>query len=280
VLQRIAPAKINLGLRVLRKRSDGFHDLETVFIRVPWADIVRAEEAATLRFSCSDPTLPSDETNLVVRAARLLAHTLGIEPRASIHLDKHLPTGAGLGGGSSDAAATLIMLNKLWGANASSLKDLGARLGSDVPFFLRSETAYGTGRGDLLEAVPDPRTREPYRPPFPLVIAVPPVSVSTSLAYSLIEPKSDRRPDLRAIVLSNDLERWRRNLSNDFEGPVFERFPAIGAVKDALIDSGAAYASMSGSGSAIFAFFEDDSTATAAAEAMRWAGHRVWHGRV
>ncbi|MEX0747066.1 MAG: 4-(cytidine 5'-diphospho)-2-C-methyl-D-erythritol kinase, partial [Rhodothermales bacterium] len=265
---------------VLRKRSDGFHDVETVFIRVPWADILRAETATTLRYSCSDPALPSGETNLVVRAARLLGDALGIEPRASIHLDKHLPTGAGLGGGSSDAATTLVLLNKLWRADATDLVSIGARLGSDVPFFLGPEAAYGTRRGEMLEMLMDPETREPYRPPFPLVIAVPAVSVSTALAYSLVTPKPERRPDLREIVLSNDLERWRRELANDFEGPVFEQFPAIAAVRNALSDSGADYVSMSGSGSAVYAFFEDDTTATAAAEAMRWSGHRVWHGRV
>ena len=280
MLQRIAPAKINLGLRVLRKRPDGFHDIETVFIRIPWADILRVETANTLRFSCSDPALRSDETNLVVRAARLLGESLGIETRASIHLDKHLPTGAGLGGGSSDAATTLVLLNKLWRADATDLTSLGARLGSDVPFFLGPEAAYGTGRGEMLETLVNPETRETYRPPFPLVIAVPAVAVSTALAYSLVKPNPASRPDLRAIVLSNDLDRWRRELTNDFEEPICARFPAIAAVRNALSDSGAEYVAMSGSGSAVFAFFEDDATATAAAEAMRWSGHRVWHGRV
>ncbi len=278
-LRQNAPAKINLGLHVIRRRADGYHDLETVFLRIGWADTVTVAPADTLRFSCSDPALPADDSNLCVRAARLLAGHAGIPARASIHLEKWVPYGAGLGGGSSDAATTLVLLDTLWqlGLDAATVHKLAARLGSDVPFFLGPAAAYGTGRGERLTPLMD-AADAPYRCPFTIVVVKPNVAVGTADAYRWIVPKETERPDLRALVAGNDLGRWRRELVNDFEEPVFERFPELRTVREGLLGDGAGYAAMSGSGSAVFGVF--DSSERAHQSASRWtqAGYACWTG--
>ncbi len=278
-LSQNAPAKINLGLHVLRRRADGYHDLETVFLRIGWADAVTVAPGDSLGFSCSDPSLPIDDSNLCVRAARLLADHAGISPKALIHLEKRVPYGAGLGGGSSDAATTLVVLDALWqlGLDAATLHELASRLGSDVPFFLGPAAAYGTGRGERLAPLLD-AAGAPYRCPFTIVVVKPEVAVGTAEAYRWVVPNETARPDLRVLVAGNDLERWRRELVNDFEEPVFDRYPALRAVRDGLNDDGAGYAAMSGSGSAVFGVFE--STERARLSASRWtqAGYAIWMG--
>ena len=272
-----APAKLNLGLRVLRRRPDGFHDLETAFLPLAWADRLTADHDASLRLACSDPDLPADGNNLVLRAALALADWAGIAPRAALTLDKRLPYGAGLGGGSSDAAAALRLLAGLWRLDvpAPALHALAAGLGSDVPFFLGGAPALATGRGERLELlVRDDGT--PWRCPFWLVVAVPPVHVSTAEAYGLVVPDDGLRPSLRAAILSDNLARWRREIANDFEAPIAAHHPAIGHALEALRTSGAGYAAMSGSGSAVFGAFDDALRAAAAAERLAGAGCRTW----
>lgn len=277
MLTRNAPAKINLGLRVLRKRPDGFHDIETVFLRIPWVDVLSIEAAAGLSLTCSDARLSTDERNLVMRAAQRLQRQHAPGQGARLHLEKRIPYGAGLGGGSSDAAAALRLLNELWslGLTDNELARHALELGSDVPFFIGPPCAYGTGRGERLEPLIDPETEEPFRPGFPLVVAVPEEAVSTADAYAMITPNDTARPDLREVVLSKDLERWRRELTNDFEGPVLAKYPAIGEIKAALQAAGAEYAAMSGSGSAVYGFFIEQDEASTAAEALRHSGHRA-----
>ncbi|MFQ5568047.1 MAG: 4-(cytidine 5'-diphospho)-2-C-methyl-D-erythritol kinase [Rhodothermales bacterium] len=280
ILKRLAPAKINLGLHVLRKRPDGYHDLETVFLRFPWADVLTIRPAEDLTLTCSDPTLTTDETNLVMKAARCLADAYRVEQGAALHLEKRLPYGAGLGGGSSDAAAALRLLADFWALSASdeALHEVALSLGSDVPFFLGPPVAHATGRGEELTPLHDPATGASYRFPFFLVVVVPPVHVATVRAYRLVHPCEAGRPDLRALVASNDLAHWRAHLVNDFEAPLFDAYPAIRGVKEALLEAGAGYAAMSGSGSAVFGVFEEAEPAAEAAEAARRRGHRVWHG--
>ena len=272
---RPAPAKLNLGLHVLRRRADGFHDLDTVFLPIGWADEVRAAPADALSLSTSDPALPTDDGNLVVQAARALAAHAGIEPRARLRLDKRVPYGAGLGSGSSDAAATLRLLAEVWSLDVAEadLHALALDLGSDVPFFLDGHPARATGRGERLEPLVD-ADGHPYRCPFWLVVAVPDVHVSTAEAYGLVTPRDDNRPALAAAVVSNDLERWRAEVANDFLAPVEAAHPEIAAVRRALVAGGAGYASLSGSGSAVFGAFEREADARAAAEAL--PGCRVW----
>lgn len=282
MLTKNAPAKINLGLHVLRRRTDGFHDIETVFLRIPWTDVLHVEAADELTMTCSDRTLPVDERNLVIRAARELQRQYAPDRGARFHLEKRVPYGAGLGGGSSDAAAAFQLLNDLWslGLDDTELARHALTIGSDLPFFFGPGAAFGSGRGEVLEPLIDPETDEPFRPAFRLVVAVPEETVSTAEAYAMITPQDRERPDLRAAVLSNDLERWRRELTNDFEEAIMEAYPAIANLKAALQSAGAGYSAMTGTGSAVYAFFDEDDAAGAAAEALRQSGHRTWVGSV
>lgn len=272
LLRRNAPAKINLGLHVLRRRADGFHDIETIFLRVPWCDVLSARPAPELRITCSDPSLPTDRSNLVLQAAARLTGAYGVEAGAELHLEKHLPAGAGLGGGSSDAAAALRLMAELWALDVSEerLHALATGLGSDVPFFLQSaEAAYATGRGEKL-------TPLSYRCPFSVVIIAPEVHISTPWAYRQVTPQESGRPDLREVVHSGDLMRYRRELVNDFEEVVFAKHPGIRRLKEQLIAAGAGYAALSGSGSAVYGLFEEAAMAWAAVERLREEGERVW----
>jgi 4-diphosphocytidyl-2-C-methyl-D-erythritol kinase len=274
-----APAKINLGLHVLRKRQDGFHDIETVMIRIGWSDALMVEPAEKLVLSCDDPSLSSGDDNLCLKAAKLLQKEMSAPEGAHLHLRKRLPYGAGLGGGSSDAAATLRLLCRLWDVRITRqrLAEIAAEIGSDVPFFLHAPAAFAFGRGEKLHPLKDEYGR-PLSLPFNLVVIVPDMAVSTAEAYRLVSADDRSRPDLIDIVQTADLATYREHLVNDFEKPIVARHPEIGAALDLLRESGAGYAALSGSGSAVFGLFEEEETARAAADAARSAAWRVWHG--
>lgn len=281
ILERNAPAKVNLGLHVLRKRDDGFHDIETVFLPVHWCDHLQVASAEKMDFTCSDPDLPVDESNLCVRAANILRSHCGLDKAATIHLEKRLPYGAGLGGGSSDAAHTLRLLNELWHLDLdySTLHAIAAELGSDVPFFLQDDAMYATGRGELLEPLLDPVSGGGYHVPYIIVLVVPPVHVSTALAYQGIQPNDQDRPDLKEVVFSNNLSTWRTLLVNDFETSVFAVYPLLEEVKKSLLAAGAGYAAMSGSGSALFGVFENADKARQAEQLFASQGMTTWASR-
>lgn len=269
-LTQKAPAKINLGLHVLRQRPDGYHDIETVLHRIDWADTITAAPADSLSLTCSDPSLPTDEDNLCLQAAHRLAEAVDVTSGAELHLEKLVPYGAGLGSGSSDAAATLKLLTRLWNVDPSpeTLREIGRKIGADVPFFLQeAPAAYATGRGDMLSTLS--KDGIDYQLPFPLLVAVPPVEVPTPWAYAQVNPTETDRPDLQNVVRSNDLPNWRELLTNEFEAPVTEAEPAVEAVRTALQETDAAYVSLSGSGSAVYAAFEKLDTASAAQETLR-----------
>ncbi|MXY07933.1 MAG: 4-(cytidine 5'-diphospho)-2-C-methyl-D-erythritol kinase [Rhodothermaceae bacterium] len=272
VLSATAPAKINLGLCVLRKRTDGYHDLATVFHPIGWADTLTADYADAVSLTCTDATLPIDEENLVVRAARLLKASAGVDRGAVMHLTKVLPHGAGLGGGSSDAATALQILCRLWrlDCTATSLASLALYLGSDVPFFLRRCTAYAQGRGEMLSPLED------YRFPFSLAVVVNPVRISTAWAFRHVEVRETGRPDLAEVVHSNDLDRWRRELTNDFEGPVCSKWPVLSRTKSALLRAGASFASLTGTGSGVYGVFESHKCAEEAAQEAAARGCAIW----
>ncbi len=274
-----APAKLNLGLYVLRRRSDGYHDLDTVFMPIAWHDVLKIDPAPTLVLSCSDARLPVDESNLVLQAALALQQETGVENGALLYLDKHVPFGAGLGGGSSDAATTLRALCTLWGVEVSEtrLHALATALGSDVPFFLNPVPSRATGRGEVLTPLVT-ASGAPFQLSYPIVVVAPGVLVSTAEAYKLVTPQDEGRADLAEVVLSGDLDLWRTALVNDFEAPVCATYPALTALRQALWDAGAAYVSLSGSGSAFYGVFREDRMAYAAAEALRYEGYQVWHG--
>ena len=273
-----APAKINLGLHVLRRRADGYHDVETVLLRIGWADRLAVRPADALTLTCSDPSLPTGADNLCLQAARRLADAFGVEEGAALHLQKRLPHGAGLGGGSSDAAHTLRLLADAWGLDAppERLHEIATQIGADVPFFLQeAPAALATGRGTHLQPLLND-DGDPYRLPFALVVVAPEVHVSTAEAYRRVQPHESDRPDLAALVRSNDLARWRDELTNDFAPVVFAEHPEIEAARDLLVDAGAAYAALTGSGGAVFGLFEGAGVAQAATDAARQSGHRVW----
>lgn len=278
MLSARAFAKINLGLHVLRKRGDGFHDIETIFVPIGWSDEVTVESSRSLTFTCDDASLNNTD-NLCLQAAHILRDRTAKEKGARIHLSKRLPYGAGLGGGSSDAAAVLRLLNQLWNLEMEddALASVAAELGSDVPFFLLNSTAFATGRG--IDLTPIEQDGAPLIIPFEIVVTLPNVRVSTVDAYWQIVPDDVDRPDLVALVRSLDLDQWKDQMVNDFEATVLEAIPEIAALKKSMYEAGAGYAAMSGSGSAVFGIFTNRATATAASDAFRNNGFLTWHGR-
>lgn len=251
-------AKVNLGLNIVSRRPDGYHDLQSVFYPIPLHDTLtlRATDGApgTCELHLSGIHIEgSADDNLVVRAYRLLSadHAL---PHVQIELDKTIPSQAGLGGGSSDAAFTLSALNDMFtlGLDATALRDYAVRLGADCPFFISSVPAYATGIGDVLS----PLSTEIPLSGMTLVLVKPPLAVSTREAYSHITPKI---PKLNcAEVVGHDVHTWRGRLTNDFEDSVFPVFPQIAAIKTRLYDLGALFALMSGSGSSVFGIFAEE----------------------
>jgi 4-diphosphocytidyl-2-C-methyl-D-erythritol kinase len=234
-----AYAKINLGLRVTAKRADGFHDIETIFQTISLHDTLTFTPSDTLTLTCDAPEIPTDETNLVLRAAR----AAGGAPVA-IALRKRIPAGGGLGGGSADAAATLRALGR-------PDPQLALQLGSDVPFLLVGGTAYATGRGEVLTPLPSLAG-------IPLVLVMPEERVGTAQAYAMLRRFS---PPLglervRAMI-DDDLLGHATELINDFEEPIFAALPHLGAIKTRLYELGATWAGMSGSGSTIVGAFRD-----------------------
>ncbi len=258
-----AYAKINLGLRIIRKRSDGYHDLETIFHLIDWHDeIVIRPSDESVSLAADDSGLPLDESNLCLKAAlRLRTHT-GTTRGAHLHLTKRIPVGSGLGGGSSDAAAVLRGLSRFWGLNLEQrdLMSIGASLGADVPFFLSAGSAFAQERGDRLHPLK-------IDVPYWILVVVPPIQVSTSWAYQQVHPAGENRAVPRNIIDADHLtaDAIMPFLVNDFEPPVFRAHPAIEAVKRTMIEAGARAAQMSGSGSAVFGLFSDEGQASGAA---------------
>lgn len=244
------PCKINLGLNILSKRPDGYHNLETCFYPVPWTDILEIIPASSFSFSCTGLEIAGDANdNLCVKAFRLLQQDFRIG-EVKIHLHKILPSGAGLGGGSSDAASTLKLLNSLFDLRLSgdSLKAYATQLGSDCSFFIETKPMLGEGRGEQLHTV-DVTLAGKF-----LVLIKPDIHVSTAEAYSAVVPKTPTHK--LSDVLTGGIQCWRGNLVNDFEVSVFARYPEINLIKNRLYALGARYASMSGSGSSVYGIFE------------------------
>lgn len=247
------PCKINLGLSVLSKRSDGYHNLETCFYPVPWRDVLEIILADAFEFTSSGNIIPGKpEENLCVRAYQMLKKDFDLSP-VKIHLHKIIPSGAGLGGGSSDAAYTLRLLNEIFLLNLSQpvLMDYAARMGSDCPFFIQDKAMLGTGRGEILNDV-SLSTKGKF-----LVVVKPDIHVSTTEAFAGIIPHQPLHP-VREIVTRYPIAKWKDLLKNDFENSVFEKYPEIKSIKEKMYSIGAIYASMSGSGSAVYGLFEND----------------------
>ncbi len=244
-------AKVNLALEVLEKRSDGYHEIATVMQAVDLFDRLTLETAPTIALEVDDFALPTDERNLVVRAARLLQQASGVEAGVRIRLRKHIPVAAGLGGGSSDAAATLWGLNRLWGLRwpQGRLAGLAVGLGMDVPFFLAGGPVLATGRGECLK-------RLPAAGGYALVLVNPRVPLSTREVYERVpagwhaEPSATWR--LVEALRTRNAARVAAALTNNLEGLVTGSLPAVSRMKAALLAAGALGAVMSGSGPTVF----------------------------
>lgn len=262
-----APAKINWSLFVLDKREDGYHNIVSLLQCIGLYDVIDFELSDDLILE-SSLDLPCEQ-NLVYKAAILLRDYSGTKNGARITLKKEIPSGAGLGGGSSDAAFTLMSLNKLWelGLDNGELKLLGNKLGSDVPFFFDGPLALAEGRGERLTSLPVARSHV-------LLLVKADCSVSTSWAYgelgragkgdmalTKIDNKINNIQFIYGAVAAGDLSGIARSARNDFEYAVIRRYPVIGTVKEQLLKSGAVMALMSGSGSAVFGLFEDENRA-------------------
>ncbi len=248
---RFPNAKINLGLHVTAKRPDGFHELETVFYPVQWCDALEVISGGNQPFSMSMSGLAVDaplEKNLCYKAWQLLSERYTLPP-IQAHLHKVLPMGAGLGGGSSDAASMLRLISEVAQLNCpdAELQQLAAKLGSDCAFFVRNKPCIATGRGELLREIPvDLSGRH-------IVIVMPPTTVGTAEAYSWITPKAPAQSLEKVIGMP--VKDWKDHLVNDFEAAVFPKKPMIAEVKSSLYKQGALYAAMSGSGAAVFGIF-------------------------
>ena len=262
-----AYAKINLGLRVLRRRNDGYHDIETIFHRINLYDELTLEPSLhTISISCNNNTIPTDENNLCYEAVELLRAEVGAHLGASIQLKKNIPVGAGLGGGSSDAAAVLNALPSLWNMRVapSTLTTLALQIGSDVPFFLHNRSAYAEGRGERLSFLK-------LSIPYWIVVVAPRTHISTAWAYG--ELSSRKRFHVHSERLYDGATCKVAGIpvlmTNDFEDVVFEAHPEIAELKRQLRSAGAAYTLMSGSGSSVYGLFENESSAKRAIDLFR-----------
>ena len=248
--------KINLGLHILGKREDGYHNLETVFYPLNLTDILELlptkETSNSFSFSQSGLTVEgSSSDNLCVKAYQLLKKDFPFLPAMKLHLHKAIPMGAGLGGGSADGAFTLGLLNDKFflQLDQKTLLQYAAALGSDGPFFIINKPCYAGGRGELLEPVPI--SLKGYH----IVLINPGIHISTAWAFAQLTPALPEN-DLRKIIAA-PIDTWRSDLKNDFEGPVFQAHPEIGNIKETLYQRGAIYAAMSGSGSTVFGIFRE-----------------------
>ncbi len=258
--------KINIGLNILKRREDGFHDIETVFIPLTeeygYLDgelkdrleiTPRTDGLATLKIHKAEGDMPENswpkDKDLCIKAYNELAAHYPLTG-ADIVLAKGIPTGAGLGGGSADAAFTLKMLNEIFslGLSPGQLATHGARIGSDVPFFIYNRPMLATGRGEILTPIKNPI------PGRRIGVVTPGITVSTAEAYSGVKP-SMPQTSLYGLVSGLDVTQWKGRIVNGFEESIFKKHPALKAIKESLYEAGAAYASMSGSGSAIYGIF-------------------------
>lgn len=247
-------AKINLGLAVLEKHSDGFHSIESVLYPIKIFDILEIVESDKDELFLSGTLLESKrEDNLVWKVLQLMRKFYTF-PSLKIHLHKQIPSGAGLGGGSSDAAHTLLGLDQLFklNVNESTLIGLASKIGSDCPFFLNTKAQYAMGKGEILEPL------EIKLNNLKLVLVIPDFSISTKIAYSKITPKTPQVSPKEA--LQKPIENWKKLLKNDFEDVVLKAFPLLSELKEMLYQCGAIYVSLSGTGSGMYALFSDKIT--------------------
>jgi len=247
--------KINLGLNIVGKRSDGYHDLETVFYPIQIKDAVEIIEKKKLEFSISGLAIEAEhQNNLCLKAYHLLKKDFPQLPSVQMHLHKAIPIGAGLGGGSADGAFTLKLLNQKFDLSLSEkqLMDYALQLGSDCPFFILNQPCFATGRGETLTKADIDFSK------FKIVIVHPGIHISTAWAFSQLSGRLQQPDNYKTIkeIIQQSISTWKEELINDFEEPVLQKYPEIKKIKDELYDAGALYSSMSGSGSAVYGIFK------------------------
>jgi len=245
------PAKVNLGLNILFKREDGYHEIESCMIPTPFTDILEITEADEFEFLQTGLAIPGNlETNLCVKAYQLIKQKFAI-PNVRIHLRKQIPMGAGLGGGSADSAYVLKGLSDLFKLNVSisELENLSAQLGSDCAFFIQNKPQIARGRGEILSEI-NIDLKGKY-----LILLNPRIHIGTKEAYDGVQPRAaSKRID---EILLDSVDTWQSELLNQFEQSIFPKYPLIKELKDSLIQLGAVYASMSGSGSSVFGIYNE-----------------------
>ena len=249
--------KINLGLHIGNKRNDGYHNLETVFYPLPLYDAVeivedfQATPGSSVSFTQTGLPIPGHtHENICIKAFELLKEEYPFLPPIKMHLQKQIPTGGGLGGGSADAVAVIQLLQKKFNLHipAKKLQELALQLGSDCPFFLLNSAAHATGRGEILQPIALDLKK------YEILIVNPQIHIATGWAFNNIRIQTQERESLAKTVLQ-PIETWRKNLHNDFESVVFNAHPLIKSIKDHLYEQGAMYASLSGSGSTVYGLF-------------------------
>lgn len=267
-----SPAKVNLYLRVLRKRPDGFHELDTLFERISLSDTLTVSRRKSgIRVTCTDPTVPTGPENTVMQAALALQKASGNRAGASIRILKRIPAAAGLGGGSSNAAAALVGLNRLWrlGFSRQELLRIGASIGSDIPFFLLDTPfACARGRGEILKKMPYNGS------PIWHCLVKPPFGISTKEAYAALRPACLTPPRADAKILLHSIRKGPSSslaklLINSLEGSLNKRFTEIAGIKRTLVREGAVASLLSGSGSTVFGVFPSKYAAERAARILR-----------
>lgn len=264
-------AKINLGLNIVSRRPDGYHNIATVFYPIPLTDaleIVPAKRAETTLTCHGRAVNCPAEKNLVMKAYRMMEREFSLPP-VEMHLVKHIPDGAGLGGGSSDASFCLRMLNGMFdlGCSDEELAAMAAKIGADCPFFIHNKPMMATGIGDVFSHI------SVNLHGMHLLLVKPDVSVPTKAAYAHVTPAEPKKsiPE----ILSEDMKNWQSELVNDFEASVFAQYPSLKQIKQAIIASGANYSAMSGSGSSMFGIFESAEMAENAAQNFAECSHFV-----
>lgn len=244
-------AKINIGLNITERRPDGYHNIETIFYPLMIKDALEVIESDELTFQSSGIEIPgSAESNLCIKAYHLLKKDFPELPAVSIHLHKHIPIGAGLGGGSSDAVFFIRLMNDMYklGLDAESMMNYARILGADCAFFINNKPVYAFNKGDEFEPVKLGLSK------YQMALVMPPVHVSTAQAYGGVKPQPSTTSLKELVKLP--IAEWKHHIKNDFEKHIFKAFPVIEQVKTALYDAGALYACMSGSGASVFGIFE------------------------
>lgn len=267
-------AKINLGLRILEKRNDGYHNIETIFYPVGWCDVLEAlnrKGEREMRLNLSGIPVPgrSGNENLCVKLYNILKTDFPLTG-LDVWLHKTIPIGAGLGGGSSDAAYFMKLLNSMFNLKLTveKMKEYVSQVGSDCAFFIENKPALATGKGDVIEPL-----KMDLSALF-VAIVYPEILISTAEAYRHAEPYSEGE-SLKKIVTGQDIGKWKDNLTNDFEAPIIKMHPGIGDIKKKLYDNGAIYASMTGSGSAVYGIFEKQPD-----PASLFPSFKTWKGKL